>query len=92
MRIARVEAGSAETSARGFPRRGMMHDAQPPKPEQVTDAFVAAIAEAADVDTRSVVRRLAGLPVRGRGGRRIDAAIADCAKRIPEAPVEQERP
>lgn len=42
----------------------------------IDDAAVEAIAREADVDARTVVRRLAGLPVRGRPGRRIDAAIA----------------
>jgi hypothetical protein len=42
----------------------------------IDDTVVAALAEEADADPRSVVRRLAGLKVRGRAGRRIDAAIA----------------
>jgi hypothetical protein len=41
----------------------------------VDDALVAAVARDADVDERSVIRRLAGLPVRGRAGRRIDRAL-----------------
>jgi len=60
-----------------------MQHAQHPNPAQVTDAFVADVARAADADIRSVVRRLAGLPVRGRAGRRIDAVIA---KRRSSAP------
>ena len=48
-----------------------MHDAQ-----SIDDETVATIARDADTDPRSVVRRLAGLPVRGRAGRRIDDAIA----------------
>lgn len=54
-----------------------MQHAQHPNAAQVTDAFVADVARAADADIRSVVRRLAGLPVRGRAGRRIDAVIAN---------------
>jgi hypothetical protein len=42
---------------------------------RVDDALVATLAQAADVDERSVIRRLAGLPVRGRAGRRIDRAL-----------------
>ncbi len=53
------------------------------RPTPIDDTVVAALAEEADADPRSVVRRLAGLKVRGRAGRRIDAAIA---KRLqPEA-------
>jgi hypothetical protein len=47
-----------------------------PEATWITDAVVDAIAEDADVDQRSVLRRLAGLPVRGRSGRRIDRAVA----------------
>lgn len=43
----------------------------------VDDRIVEIIASKADVDERSVIRRLAGLPVRGRVGNRIDRAIAD---------------
>ena len=42
-----------------------------------TDADVAAIAARADVDRRTVVRVLAGLPVKGRPGRRIAAVVAE---------------
>lgn len=42
----------------------------------VDDNFVAEVATETDTDHRSVVRRLAGLPVKGRAGRRIDAALA----------------
>ncbi len=41
----------------------------------IDDAIVAALAREADVDERTVIRRLAGLPVRGRAGRRIDRAL-----------------
>ena len=44
--------------------------------EPVDESVVRQLAVVADVDPRSVVRRLAGLPVRGRVGRRIDTAIA----------------
>lgn len=49
----------------------MRHQAQ-----LLTDADVETISEIASADRRSVTRRLAGLPVRGLAGRRIDAAIA----------------
>jgi hypothetical protein len=42
----------------------------------ITPADVTELAIAADCDPRTVERRLAGLPVRGRVCRRIDAAIA----------------
>jgi hypothetical protein len=42
----------------------------------VDDAIVAEIAAETDTATRSVERRLAGLPVRGKPGRRIDIALA----------------
>ena len=45
--------------------------------DNVTDEVVGEIAKLADVDARSVVRRLAGLPVRGRVGARIDRVIAE---------------
>jgi len=41
----------------------------------ITDAVVDDIAREADVDRRSVMRRLACLPVRGRSGRRVDAVL-----------------
>lgn len=41
------------------------------------DAAVARLAERAAADPRSVLRRLAGLRVRGRVGARIDAAIEE---------------
>ena len=44
---------------------------------EVTDETVNLIAARADVDPRTVVRRLAHLPVRGRVGVRVDRAIAD---------------
>jgi hypothetical protein len=54
-----------------------MHDTRSTErhPAPVDDELVAALAEQASADRRSVVRRLAGLPVRGLAGRRIDAAI-----------------
>ena len=42
----------------------------------VTDDLVARIADDLGVDPRTIIRRLAGLPVRGRCGARIDAALA----------------
>ena len=54
----------------------MAHEASTPSPAPIDDALVAAIAAEADADDRTVVRRLAGLPVRGRPGRRVDAALA----------------
>jgi hypothetical protein len=46
----------------------------------IDDAFVDRVSREADADRRSVTRRLAGLPVKGRAGRRIDAAIAAALK------------
>lgn len=40
-----------------------------------TDEDVAAVARDASADPRSVVRRIAGLPVRGIAGDRIDRAL-----------------
>ncbi len=51
-----------------------MQDA--PCTTDLTDAIVNLIAARADVDPRTVVRRLAHLPVRGRVGVRVDRAIA----------------
>ena len=48
---------------------------EPPAPPVVDDALVAEVAAEADTDPRSVVRRIAGLRVAGRPGRRIDAAL-----------------
>ncbi|HEX3346008.1 MAG TPA: hypothetical protein VHS09_15600 [Polyangiaceae bacterium] len=48
----------------------------PLAPPAVTDELCRAVADEADVHLQSVARRLAGLPVRGRSGRRIDAALA----------------
>lgn len=42
----------------------------------IDDDLVADIAREARADERSVLRRLAGLHVRGRAGERIDAALA----------------
>jgi hypothetical protein len=55
-----------------------MHQAQEQAQAQkpwLDDAFVQEVARKADADPRSVVRRLAGLQVRGRSGKRIDAAV-----------------
>jgi hypothetical protein len=49
-------------------------------PAVVNDALVDRLAEVSDTDRRSVIRRLAGLKVKGRAGRRIDAAIAAAMK------------
>ena len=43
----------------------------------LTDRDVAELAAAADVDPRTVVRALAGLPVRGRVGVRVARVLAD---------------
>jgi hypothetical protein len=43
---------------------------------EISDEAVDAIARDADVDRRTVIRRLAGLPVRGRVGARVDRALA----------------
>jgi hypothetical protein len=51
---------------------GMQHDAT-----SIDDAAIARIADRASVDPRTVIRRLAGLPVRGRAGARVDAALAE---------------
>lgn len=45
------------------------------KPETRDDAFVDRIAKAAIADKKTVIRVLAGLPVRGKVGERIQAAI-----------------
>ncbi len=42
-----------------------------------TDREIQAMAERARVDRRTILRRLAGLPVRGRAGRDADRAIAN---------------
>jgi hypothetical protein len=41
----------------------------------LTNELVTEVAAEADTDERSVVKRLAGLPVRGRAGPRIDRAL-----------------
>jgi hypothetical protein len=52
----------------------------------VDEETVAAIAAEAEVDARSVWKRLAGGKVRGRAGARIDRVIAArFAERIPES-------
>jgi hypothetical protein len=43
---------------------------------EVTDEFIAEVADAAAADTRTVLRRVAGLPVRGRRGSIIDRELA----------------
>lgn len=42
---------------------------------KMTDAIVNEIAEEADADPRTVIRALAGLPVRGRAGKRVEQAL-----------------
>jgi len=59
------------------------------EPGVINDAVVREIAEEADTDERSVVRRIAGLPVRGRAGKRIDRILA--SRLGDEAPVTSER-
>ncbi len=57
-----------------------------PQAQCMDDDVVDVIAKRADADRRSVIRRLAGLPVRGRAGARIERAIADVlGTRIPAA-------
>jgi hypothetical protein len=41
----------------------------------IDDTVVADLAREADVDERTVIRRLAGLRVRGRAGRRVDRVL-----------------
>lgn len=53
-----------------------MHLMTNQRASMVDDAFVDSVAEEADVDKRSVVRRIAGLKVEGKPGRRIDAVLA----------------
>jgi hypothetical protein len=53
---------------------------------QIDDVIIAQIADEALADRRSVVRRLARLPVRGRVASRIDAAIARHGLSQSEAP------
>jgi hypothetical protein len=48
--------------------------------------IIISIADAADVHRHSVERRLLGLPVRGRAGRRIDAELARRGIAPPSAP------
>jgi hypothetical protein len=43
---------------------------------QFTEREIQAMADRARVDRRTILRRLAGLPVRGRAGRDADKAIA----------------
>jgi hypothetical protein len=51
----------------------------------IDDSVVADIAREADVDERTVIRRLAGLPVRGRPGRRIDRVLHARMAAVPGA-------
>lgn len=44
---------------------------------ELDDRLVSRIAKRACADRRSVIRRIAGLPVRGRVAERIDRAIRD---------------
>ncbi len=55
----------------------MKHDVPSSTEPTFEDRDVAALAELASVDRRSVVRKLAGLPVKGLAGRRIERAIAE---------------
>ena len=50
----------------------------PPSTERppIDDRMVAILAKRASVDRRSFVRRLAGLPVKGLAGERIDKVLA----------------
>ncbi len=43
----------------------------------ITDEFISALADQLGVSEVSIIRRVAGLPVRGRAGRRIDRALAE---------------
>ena len=56
----------------------------------IDDELIERIARDADADPRSVVRRLAGLPVRGRAGRRIDGVISKAVARAPQASAPDE--
>lgn len=51
---------------------------------RITDDLVKAVAEAADCDCRTVLRRLAGLPVKGRVSARVDRELA---ARVPALPL-----
>jgi DNA-binding LacI/PurR family transcriptional regulator len=51
--------------------------------QAVNDAYVKSIAKAASCDPRSVIRHLAGLPVRALTRQRIEAAIKTSARRGP---------
>jgi hypothetical protein len=44
--------------------------------DTITDELIADIAKEADSHRQSVLRRLLGLPVKGRSGRRIDRVLA----------------
>lgn len=54
----------------------MKDDDSPPLPSSLDDSAVDAIAKEASAHPHSVVRRLAGLPVRGLAGQRIDCELA----------------
>jgi hypothetical protein len=60
-------------NANGDKRRVTAHSSKHPL---VTDEVLAEICREADVIPASALRRICGLPVRGRVGRRIDAALA----------------
>lgn len=51
----------------------------------ITDDLVDTLAAKADVDPRTVIRALAGLPVRGRTGLRVALVLAEHRKTSPRA-------
>lgn len=55
-----------------------------PTPTPITMAEITVIAEAADCDPKTVLRRLAGVAVRPRLARRIDAALARHREKAPK--------
>jgi hypothetical protein len=59
----------------------MTHQALASRPP-ITDDLVDRVAVRADADRRTVIRALAGLPVRGRTGRRVAAAIEEVLGRV----------
>ncbi len=48
----------------------------------VIDELVSEVVRATGADPRSVIKRLAGLPVRGAAGRCVDVALASVAERL----------
>lgn len=60
----------------------MPHNA-PPVP--ITDTLVDELAAKADVDPRTMIRALAGLPVRGRTGLRVALVLVEHRKTSPRA-------